>query len=454
MVEQPAAATVDGNRLIGGVVPWAVVTVVIVVGGALAIIVRPLAPELGAVPDPAQFFPAALLNRVAEYRTPVRAANLAGVGIDLVIPCLIALTPTGNRLVTRIVARIGRHRPVVVATAVTVVVVLLTAIARLPLAVWGYTHARSFGLSTQSLAGWAGDWAIALAIMVVSAAVLAGGGYALLTRWPRRWLLVVAPAALIMVATATLLAPAVVEPLQFTVVELPDGPVRQTLEPVLHAADRPAAPLLVADASRRTSRQNAYVSGIFGTRRIVLYDTLLERPPAEIALIVAHELAHERNRDLLRGVLAGAAGLWLLCVVIDVALRRRVRRGLQSHIADPRGAAIVVAVVIVAMVVTTPVSSWASRRAEAAADAGALRLSGATAEYCAVQQGLVDRNLSDPAPPTWERLWWWTHPPAASRLELAARFGDRCNDVPAALGEPSSAVASRASQRGGARPPG
>jgi STE24 endopeptidase len=375
-----------------------------------------------------------VLERVAEYRRPVRVANLIGLVIDLAVPLAIVLTPVGRTLVARLVGWIGRRRPVFAATAVTVVIVLLTAVGRLPLGVWSYTHARRFGLSTQTLAGWTGDWVIELAVLLVSTAIVASLGYAVLTRWPRRWLLVVAPAALAVVAGAALVMPAIVEPLRFDMTELPDGQVREALAPVLDAADQPTTPLLVADASRRTTRQNAYVSGVLGTRRIVLYDTLLERPPSQVALVVAHELSHERNRDLPRGIVTGAAGLWLLCVLIDAVLRRRVRRGSQRSMADPHGAAVVVAVVVTAMVVTTPIASWASRRAEAAADLGALQLSGASAAQCAVQRGLVERNLSDPAPPTWERLWWWTHPPAASRLELATRFGGGCDAIGDASG--------------------
>lgn len=423
MVQPPVDRAVAPARLWGGAPVWATVTVVVVIAGVLAVTVRPLAPDLGPLPDPARWFPRAVLERVAAYRGPVRVANVVGVVVDIAVPVLVAVTPWGRRVVARIVGRVGRQRPVSAATAVIVTVIALTAVARLPLSVWAYVHARRFGLSTQTPAGWAGDWAIELAIVVVSVAVVAVVGYGLLSRWPDRWLLVVAPSALVTLAAATLAMPLVVEPLRFDVTPLPAGPVREALTPVLSAADQPRTPLLVADASRRTTRQNAYVAGVAGTRRIVLYDTLLERPPSQVALVVAHELSHERNRDLARGIAAGAAGMWLLAVVVDLVLRWRVTRGREPHVADPHAAGVVAAVVVVTMVATMPLGAWASRRAEAAADLGALRLSGATAAHCAVQLGLVERNLSDPAPPTWERLWWWTHPPAVSRLELATRVG-------------------------------
>ena len=60
--------------------------------------------------------------------------------------------------------------------------------------------------------------------------------------------------------------------------------------------------VLVADASRRTTALNAYVSGLGPTRRIVVYDTLLrDAPPAEVEAVVAHELGHAKHGDVLTG---------------------------------------------------------------------------------------------------------------------------------------------------------
>ena len=56
------------------------------------------------------------------------------------------------------------------------------------------------------------------------------------------------------------------------------------------------------DASRRTTAANAYVTGLGPTKRVVLFDTLLDRYSRdEIRVVVAHELAHVRHRDVPRG---------------------------------------------------------------------------------------------------------------------------------------------------------
>jgi STE24 endopeptidase len=408
----------DDRRVTGRVIAWTIIVVIVVVG-IVTQLVRPLAPDLGPVPDPARWFSPTLLRRIHEYRSPLRAAAVVAQLIDLVVPIAVAVTPAGRRLVARMVAVVGPQRPARAAAGVVATIVALTALVRAPLGLWAYRHATAFGLTTQSLAGWLGDWAIARGIDLLVAIALALAGYALLRRRPDRWHLIAAPLGVVVVAAAVLVTPLVVEPLQFDLRPLPDGLMRRELEAVLAADGRSRAPLLVADASRRTTTQNAYVSGLWGTRRIVLYDTLLERDPNEVAQILAHELAHERNHDLARGVLAGAAGWVVLCLAVAAVLRWRVTRGSQVHVHEPHGASVAVAVIAVLLALATPVATWDSRRAEAAADVGALQLTADPHTFCAMQRGLVERNLSDPAPPTWQRLWWSTHPPPASRLALA-----------------------------------
>ena len=427
-----AGFSVEHDRRNNRALPWRVAGAAVVLAGVVAQIARPLAPDLGAVPDPARWFDAHLLTRVAAYRGPLRVAGVVLLLIDLVVPLSIACTGTGRRAIARMVATAGAHRPVRAATAVTLAIVLAIAALRLPLDLWAYRHARVFGLSTQFPGAWLLDWGLARALELLTVGSLAVTGYALARRRPADWAAVAAPLGVAVLTTLALVGPLLIEPLWFRITSLPDGPVRRQVTAVLEAAGNPQAPLLVADASRRSIRQNAYVSGLAGTRRVVLYDTLLERAPEEVALVVAHELVHARNHDLARGVAAGGAGWVIACGVVAATLRLRVRTGRQQSVADPHGAAAAFAVIVVLMVVATPLGAWVSRRAEAAADLGALQLTNRPGVYCAMQRGFVERNLTEPAPPDWQRLWSATHPPPVSRLLMAETFTPGVDPVRAA----------------------
>ena len=99
---------------------------------------------------------------------------------------------------------------------------------------------------------------------------------------------VVAAVALILLVTWA--APVVLEPLFNRARPLDDPHLAVQLSDLADEAGVPVREVLVIDASRRTRKLNAYVSGLGSTRRVVLFDTLAaDAPPAEVKLVVAHE---------------------------------------------------------------------------------------------------------------------------------------------------------------------
>ena len=127
------------------------------------------------------------------------------------------------------------------------------------------------------------------------------------------------------------LLPVVYEPLfnRFTPVE---GEVRDRVLAIAQRAGVRVDDVLVADASRRTTRQNAYVSGLGATKRVVLYDTLLAKStPEEVDLVVAHELAHVAHRDVLKSTVIGSAGAALLVLLIWRLVSWEALRGLARR---------------------------------------------------------------------------------------------------------------------------
>src|SRR5499426_1451453 len=118
------------------------------------------------------------------------------------------------------------------------------------------------------------------------------------------------------------------------------------------AADHvPVKDVLVADASRRTTALNAYVSGLGPTRRIVVYDTLLrEAPPAEVRSVVAHELGHAKDSDVVTGTVIGALGAaTAVCVLYLLgAWAGLLRRAGIDSLAHPRSIGLLLALVALA----------------------------------------------------------------------------------------------------------
>ncbi len=195
---------------------------------------------------------------------------------------------------------------------------------------------------------------------------------------------------------------------------------------VLRLAEREGVPVddvLVADASRRTTTLNAYVSGLGTTRRVVVYDTLLDGlTPAQARSVIAHELAHAKQQDVLLGTslgaLGGVLGVGLLALLLDSDRFRR-RAGAGGP-ADPAVAALVLAAVAVGGLASSPVSNAVSRAVEARADRVALETTRDDGAFVGMQRRLALAAVRDPSPPAWSQLWFGSHPTVLQRAGLPA----------------------------------
>ncbi len=188
--------------------------------------------------------------------------------------------------------------------------------------------------------------------------------------------------------------------------------------------------MLVADASRRTTTLNAYVSGLGGTRRVVVYDNLLDDlTPAEARVVIAHELGHAQHDDVLVGTTLGSlgavGGVALLALLLD---SRRLRR--RAHVDGPADASVVPLVLVLVALgafVVSPAQNAVSRAVEARADRTSLEATGEAGTFVRMQRQLALSSVADPTPPAWSQLWWGSHPTVLQRAGLPAsleRVGD------------------------------
>lgn len=308
-----------------------------------------------------------------------------------------------------------------VRTAIGVLGVLgVERIATAPFSVAGQVLRRRHGLSTQSWLGFARDlavsWAVSALVTTVLAVVLVG----LVRRLPRLWPAVAGLLCAGLVVLGSYAYPLVVEPLFNRFTPLPDGPLHSGVLDLAAAEGVRVDEVLEADASRRTTTLNAYVSGFGDTRRVVLYDTLVDDLPTDQALsVVAHELAHAQHDDVLTGTLLGAAGAAVGVGLLGLALGRR-RDGGTSPAVVPA----LCLLVAVGSVAEAPVQNAVSRRIETRADVEALRATGDPEAFIAMQRRLAERSLSDPTPPAWAQWWFGSHPTLLERVAIAERLAE------------------------------
>jgi STE24 endopeptidase len=216
----------------------------------------------------------------------------------------------------------------------------------------------------------------------------------------------------------TYASPVVLDPLFNTFTPLKEGRTRSDVLELARRAGVDVGQVYEIDASRRTTAANAYVAGLGHTKRVVLYDNLLKDfTPAEVRLVVAHELGHARHRDVPRGLLYLAIVTPFGMFAIARLSERLAGRGAQGTPAAVP--AVVLSVALVASVLTV-VSNQLSRLVERRADAFALELTDEPETQIAFQRRIAIKNVSDPDPPDWVTLLLATHPPTLERIGQAA----------------------------------
>jgi STE24 endopeptidase len=399
--------------------------------------------------DPLEAFTEAEVRACVDYAKPRQRWGLAGYGTDLLVLAVLALTGPGRALVSGVAGVAGGWAPGRVVLAAVAVLVVRAAVG-LPFSIRAFRQDTRAGLATQGRGGFLRDWAkgraVGLVLTVVALSALVLGA-----RWkPPGWPLVAAVAAVLLVLALAMAGPVLIEPLFNRFRSLEPGPLRTRLLELAGVMRVPVGDVLVADASRRTTRVNAYVSGLGRTRRVVIYDTLLaaatagttDRPGTgtdpgstvaatsgadEVALVVAHELAHVRHRDVLWGTI-GAAALAAVSVLAAVALfdLAAVQRALGvTGLGDPLAVPGLLLLAAVGGLVAAPVASAISRWAEARADWVSLEVTRDPVTAVAVERRLALENRADLRPNRLLLLLFASHPSTMARIAQAWHWAER-----------------------------
>jgi STE24 endopeptidase len=244
-------------------------------------------------------------------------------------------------------------------------------------------------------------------LFVSLALLLAMGIAGVLRRW---WWAVAAP----MFAGLALLSAFL------TVYLIPDThPLRnpQTIADVRELARIEAVPgtrAEVQDVDRDTTAPNAESVGFDSTRRVILWNTLLDGrfSRGQVRVVTAHELGHIAHHHILKRV--GWLALFLLPAAGLVALSTRRRGGL----ARPEAVPVALFVFVVLQLLTMPLTNIVSRRQEAEADWSALRATRDPADARALFRTLAKTSLADPDPPAWTYVLYEDHPTIVQRIAM------------------------------------
>lgn len=301
-------------------------------------------------------------------------------------------------------------------------VVLIQAVVDLPISVYRqFGLEKRFGFSRMTLRLFLADLfkgslisaviGLPLAALVLWLMRVSGDAW-----WLYVWGVWVAFNLLLLVIYPTVIAP------RFNRFEpLPEGPLRAQVESLLERCGFRSQGLFVMDGSRRSSHGNAYFTGFGRAKRIVFFDTLINRLDADqIEAVLAHELGHFRHRHVLKRLLLGFgasfAGLALLGWLSTEPWFYE-GLGMSPGPAGHQAPALLLFMLVapVFLFPLRPLVSFLSRRDEFEADAFAARQTSADDLVNALVR-LYQDNASTLTPDPLHSAFYDSHPPAAIRV--------------------------------------
>ncbi len=310
--------------------------------------------------------------------------------------------------------------------AVIASIVLLVQLVHLPLAAWRtFGLEARFGFNRTTPALFLADLGRNLALAVLLGAPVLAAILLLMQRAGRWWWVWAWGLWLVVTLLLAWAWPAFIAPLFNRFVPLGDLALRERIEGLLDRCGFTSRGVYVVDSSRRSTHGNAYFTGIGRYKRIVFFDTLLERlAHPEVEAVLAHELGHFRLRHVRKRLLLSVALAFVgLALLGWLAGQAGFYRALGVPVPSTHAALLLFALALPAFTFfITPLASLWSRRHEFEADDFASRFASA-AELASALVKLHRDNASTLTPDPLYAAFYYSHPPPLVRISRLCAQG-------------------------------
>jgi len=368
-------------------------------------------------------------DRASRYHRLKRQASVISLAWSLVL--LGGLMTTGLSVSLRNAAESislrlipGRWEFLPTVLAYVTFLSILNEIGSVPLGFYsGFALERRYGLSNETFGSWVRDRTKAFGVGLV----LAWGGvsiiYALIRMSPDRWWLSAGAAFALLIIGLTNLAPVILLPLFYTVRPLDRESLRARLMALAQRAGARVVGAYEWGLGDKTKKANAALTGIGGTRRILVSDTMLaEYSEEEIEVILAHELAHHVHHDIWKGIVFESglilAGFFLASRVLAALAGSFRLRG----VSDIAGLPLLLMAAGAVSLIMVPVAHAMSRSYERNADRFALAVTKNPSAFISAMRRLGAQNLAEEHPSKLVQWIFYSHPPLRERIAAAQAF--------------------------------
>ncbi len=285
----------------------------------------------------------------------------------------------------------------------------------------GFIVEHRFGLSNHTVGSWLSDYLKSQAISLLINLGAFTGLYALIKYMPRYWWLISWAAIVVFIIIGTYISPVLIDPLFYKFKPLQDHVLKGRILDLADDAEIEVRDVLVADASTKTKKANAYFTGVGTTKRIVLYDNLIHDFSHEQTLaVVAHEMAHWKYAHIVKAIAIAAGFSFAALLFLGYIIK-----GLDIH--DIRGVFLVIILFHLLSFAILPAQNAISRRFEVQSDRKAQMLTGDYKTQIDLSVDLSKSNLAMVEPNKIIRTILTTHPSAMQRINNAITWEKEIN---------------------------
>ncbi|HIJ98677.1 TPA: M48 family metallopeptidase [archaeon] len=306
------------------------------------------------------------------------------------------------------------------------IIVLLTILNLIEFPVvfyFSYIREHKFGLSNYKMGGWFKDFFKGLFLEYVISLITITALYYILANFSLWWIYAAILYAIFILAFHYIF-PIVIFPFFYKVKPYKDEKQKRRLLEMVHSVGaKEIKNVVLALESEKSKKANAMFTGLGNTKQIVLFDTLTKGfHPSETETVVAHELGHYVNKDILRGTFFDAVLAFPAFFLVDLSLKTFSQSFGLNGISDIAGLPLFMLSYLIIEIFLTPLENWYSRKVEAEADWFSLEVAKKPDAQVSTDKRLADMNLSETNPHPLVEWYFYDHPAIKKRIEMGEKW--------------------------------
>jgi STE24 endopeptidase len=346
-------------------------------------------------------------------------------GADVLVLLIILMTGFSGRL-RKWAERVTQRRWGMILIYSALFIALL-AVLDFPLNYYDFLREKRYGFATQNFTGWCGDQLKDLGVTLVLGSLLILALYAVFKKAPRTWWLWGSGVLIGFTIFTLAISPVFIAPLFNKFEPLHDQALRQRILQMAHQQGIPADEVYQMDASRQSRHSDAYVAGLLGTQRIVLFDTIISNfTHEELEFVMGHEMGHYVLNHIWKGIAFFSAlillGMGLLYKFLGKLMERYHTRFGFSQLADVASVPLLLLLLTLYGLVLDPISNGFSRYQESQADRFGLRVAPHPEAAITAFAKFEKLDLAEADPPAFIEFWLYNHPSVGHRIAMAKTY--------------------------------